>query len=146
METKKQYRVNISAPNLMNICVDGNEKGELKGRLYHCYTAESVHFSNVVDLIMEVERLCDAINFPQASTKTRSFTEKETVTVTKPDKVLDQQEIIQHVGEMGTFITHIKFRQQSSWQGEYFWVEKEEVNRFTDTLDFIKQIDNHLAQ
>ncbi len=145
MEQKPQYRVNISAPNLINICVDENDNGELAGRLYHCYEEEPISFPNIVQLIIEIEKLCDAINFPQASTKTRLFKENEVINCDKPIKVADQTEIIKYRGKKGTFITHIKFRQKSTWQGEYFWVENDEMYRFSDTLDFIKQLDTKLT-
>ena len=145
MDQRQQYKINISAPNLINICIDKNENGELEGRLYHCYTAEPIYFPNIVQLIIEIEWLCDAINFPQVSTKTRLFMDQTSVYDEKPEKVADQKEIIQYSGEKGTFITHIKFRQKSTWQGEFYWKEQDTVQRFSNTLDFIKQIDTILA-
>ena len=79
MEKIQQYKINISAPNLLNICVDQREEGKISGRLYHCYKKEPIVFCDVVELIREAEKLFDAIGFPQASTKTRSFTEKNTL-------------------------------------------------------------------
>lgn len=146
MEKAPQYRVNISAPNLMNICIDEIDSGELRGRLYHCYSAEPIEFPNVVHLVVEMESLCDAIRFPQASTKTRTFFEETVVYADKPEKLVDQKEIIKHTGKKGTFITHIKFRQNSSWQGEFFWAEKETTYRFADTLSFLKMIDTILHE
>lgn len=137
----QQYRVNISAPNLMNICIDDNSNGELSGRLYHCYSKEPIHFLNVVHLIMEMEDLCDAIRFPQASTKTRTFVKETPVSTTVPVKVAEQKDILGFRGERGTFITHIKFRQNATWQGECLWVEEDETFRFRDTFSFLKTID-----
>ena len=145
MENKQQYKVNISAPNLMNICIDANDNGELRGRLYHCYKEEPVSFQNVVQLVVEMEGLCDSINFPQASTKTRSFIETKSVYGERPPKLLEQTEIIRHTGEKGTFITHIKFRQNSTWQGEIFWAEQDAIHRFADTLSFLKIVDGALS-
>ena len=69
MSSVSNYKINISAPNLINICVDNNEQKEISGRLYHCYQEEPVLFANVVELIREIESLFDRIAFPQASTK-----------------------------------------------------------------------------
>ena len=70
MENKKQPQINISMPNLINICVDEKNNGEFSGRLYHCYGKEAEPFHNVVELLRKVEDLFDRICFPQASTKT----------------------------------------------------------------------------
>ena len=68
-----QYPINISAPDLVNVCVDESCDGEVAGRLYHCYRKEELCFSNLVQLLRMMEKFFDEIQFPQASTKSRSF-------------------------------------------------------------------------
>lgn len=143
-----QYRINLSAPNLVNVCIDNNENGDMSGRMYCCYDKEPVLFSSVIDLIRKMENLFDAISFPQASTRTRMFLQNKEIntgTQTKPVKVVSQEEIIKYTGRMGTFITSVRFRQNSTWQGEVFWVEEETVYRFTDSLEFIRNIDRAVS-
>ena len=143
-----QYRINISAPNLVNVCIDNNENGDISGRMYCCYHKEPVLFSSVIDLIRKMENLFDTISFPQASTRTRRFLQNKELKVgaqAKPEKVVSQEEIIKHIGRMGTFITSVRFRQNSTWQGEVFWVEEETVYRFTDSLEFIRIIDRAVS-
>lgn len=144
MENIQQYHGNISAPNLLNICVDRDVDGEVSGRLYHCYSTEPILFANIIELIREAENLFDAIAFPQASTKTRSLVEKKEkpiMQVHKPEKVVESKDVTQKLGERGTFVTNVRFRQNSTWQGEAFWVENGRTLLFSNTLDFIKQID-----
>ena len=144
MSSAQQYRFNIAAPNLINVCVDTNLNGEISGRLYHCYSGEPVKFANIIELIRETEKLFDAIAFPQASTKTRTFGEEykqQTQMAQRPARVVRQEDVVGNTGAIGTFITSVRFRQNSTWQGEFFWVEKEEVCQFANILDFIKQID-----
>ena len=139
----QKCNINISAPNLMNICIDQKAGGEICGRLYHCYQQEPVLFCNVVELIREAEKLFDGIGFPQASTMTRSFEETKGTDggVKKPQKMREQQEILDYTGEKGTFITNIRFRQSATWQGDVYCVETGEMKCFSNTLDFIKVID-----
>jgi len=161
MEKLQQYKINISAPNLLNVCVDRKEEGKISGRLYHCYKKEAIVFCDVVELIREAEKLFDAIGFPQASTVTRSFVEAKNVAEAgnitgtaggkeghkaKPEKVLTQQEIICNRGKKGTFVVHVRFRQSSTWQGDVCRMETEEVRRFSNTLDFIKIIDAEIEE
>ena len=138
----RQFRVNISAPNLLNICLDCLENGEMKGRIYHCYQEEPVKFVSVVELITIAESLFEEIQHPQASTKTRTFEEKtNTYPLLKLNKKVSQEDLIQHRGEKGTFILHVQFRQGSTWQGELSWIEKEEHYQFHNLLEFIKIMD-----
>ena len=146
MEKEVQVQVNLSAPNLVNICVDQNEHDRLSGRLYHCYCEEALNFSDLIELLRILDNFFDAISFPQASTKTRSFVERETLPNRgkRPEKVKEQERVISYRGNLGTFITGIKFRQNSTWQGEIFCVETGEKHSFSNTLNFIKRIDQVL--
>ena len=51
MEQNKTLQINISMPNLINICVDEKEHGEIGGRIYHCYDKEPMLFHNVVEML-----------------------------------------------------------------------------------------------
>ena len=147
MEEKQKYPINISAPNLLNICIDEMVHGEIRGRMFHCYADEPIVFANVVELIKNAEDFFDAIAFPQASTQSRSFKEK-TVTKQYPPlkKVCGYEDIVCQRGELGSFITNVKFRQNSTWQGEIFWIEGEEKGIFTNSLDFVKLVDQALVR
>lgn len=137
-----QFKINLSPPNLLNICVDCTDDGEIRGRVYHCYKKEAVSFANVVELIKIAEYLFEDIGYPQASTKSRSFGEKQEAYHSPcVEKVVEQKELLQHRGKKGTFITHVQYRQRSTWQGELSWIEKEESYRFHNSLEFIKLID-----
>lgn len=145
MNDKILHSINISLPNLINICVDTMEDGEISGRLYHCYEQEPVLFRNVIELLMESENLFDRIGYPQASTKTRRFGEMEP-TSRRPavQKVVTQKDIIQYTGRLATFVTGVRFRQNSTWQGEFVRMENGERRQFLNTLSFIKLIDQEL--
>ena len=145
MDNKNQLQINISLPNLINICVGQKVEGEISGEIYHCYANEPMRFSNVIEMLKEIENLFDRICFPQSSTKMRSFCESSQISqMRRPEKVLTQQDVIKHRGTLGSFVTCVKFRQNSTWQGEIFWMEKGIKRQFTNTLDFIKILDNAL--
>ena len=147
-----RYRINISAPNLVNVCVDDNGSGDLSGRMYCCYSKEAIYFSSIIELLRNMEKLFDAISFPQASTKTRLFLQSQdtaAVQTEKPQKVIGQEEIIKNTGTKGTFITSVRFRQNATWQGEVFWAETESLQKFHDSMEFIRIIDravNHVEK
>jgi len=144
MTQRPNYPFNIYVPNLLNICVDNNDYEEVSGRLYHCYDKEPVRFNNIIELIQAAEDIFDAISFPQASTKTRSFVKKEEVFGTKPEKVVEQPQLLEHHGEKASFVTSVRFRQKSTWQGVFFRLETGKVEEFSNMIDFIKKIDKEL--
>ena len=40
MNKEEGLNINISAPNLISVCVDTSDRGEFSGRLYQCYSEE----------------------------------------------------------------------------------------------------------
>lgn len=137
-------RIRLSAPDLVNICIDRNEGGEISGRIYHCWDREAWEFSDIVRLLKEMERLFDSIGFPQASTQARKLAGQGEVPRLRGEKVAEPEEVIAHSGKKGSFITCVRFRQNADWQGEITWKEKNISWSFHSTLEFLKRIDNAL--
>ena len=149
MSQVNQRFVNISAPNLITICVNDRKDGEIQGEFYHYYREEPVVFFGVLDLIRSMEALFDDLAFPQASTRPRSFLDqatKEFVRQKRKGKLISWEKLSDHSGGMGTFITCVKFRQRSSWQGEFFFKEQERKVFFSSTLEFIRLLNQSLEQ
>lgn len=44
----------------------------------------------------------------------------------------------------GTFIVHIKYQQNSTWQGDVTWAEKKKKQSFRSALELLKLIDSAL--
>ena len=133
-------QIALHAPNLINICIDDNVDGLISGRIYHCFTEQAWGFNNVVQMLELMEDLFNAINYPQASTKTRSFNNKEQVAELNLRKVQEQKEVIVHRGNEATFFVHVQYRQNSSWQGQVEWAEKGVLKHFNSELDLVKLI------
>lgn len=144
MNNKQSQYINISAPNLVNICVDESVDGEISGRIYDCYHENSFEFANLMKLLRWMEDFFDNLSFPQASTRSRYFLTPHIEEKQEMHKVLTQENIIQNRGNRGTFVAWIQYRQNSTWQGEVVWIEKNEKYHFSSTLDFVKIIDNSL--
>lgn len=144
MNRGEKLNINISAPNLISICVDESSRGELSGRIYQCYSKLPQDFENVVQLLRLMENLYDCIRFPEAATESRSFVPKEKEDISRPEKLLSAEEILSQKGEAATFAVHVQFRQNSSWQGDAVWVERDIKVHFTSELELIKLIDSVL--
>ncbi len=147
--SQKRYPVNISALNLINICVEDKKEGEIQGVFYHYYDESPVAFFSITELIRKMEGLFDELVFPQASTRLRSFFDKEEepqMKLNRPEKRIDPDELMEKSGRKGSFITCVKFRQKSTWQGEIFWKEEETRLSFSNTLEFIRKLDRAVSE
>jgi hypothetical protein len=43
-----------------------------------------------------------------------------------------------------TFIVHVQYRQNATWQGQVTWAEKEKIQSFRSALELIKLMDSAL--
>lgn len=45
---------------------------------------------------------------------------------------------------MGTFVVHVQYYENATWQGEVVWAEKDKKKKFRSTLELIKLMDSAL--
>ncbi|XOQ45345.1 MAG: Type II toxin-antitoxin system HicB family antitoxin [Clostridium sp.] len=130
------------SPAQILICLDSKQSNEMAGRLYSGYYHRVYAFSNVTELVLAIDRLCDCMQFPQASFQSRSFESKRMKTfVRKVENFMDSEIETACKSENATFLVHIKFRQNASWQGSITWVEKEKTQNFRSALEMLKLMD-----
>lgn len=145
MEPKQQiHHEHISVPNLLNVCIDQNNDGEFGGRIYDCYHKTPATFTNLMQLLRRMDDFFDEITFPQASTRSRSFTPPHEKKKEKLQKQTTQEEILKNKGQKASLVIWVKYRQNSTWQGELTWLEQQKTYTFSSALDLIKLIDNIL--
>lgn len=140
----------ISAPNLLNICIDNREDGECSGRIWYLYGGQPVLFFNTVDLLKKMDGFFDSLNYPQASTTSRTFYMEDKIR--KPEEKKEAvaqmavQELLEKKGDEATFIIHVKYRQNATWQGEVIWADKKKKKCFRSALELLKMIDSAMEQ
>lgn len=88
----------------------------------------------------------DEFRFPQPTHQYRSFykngSERTKESMNQPTK--EDMKLPNEAGEAGTFIVHVKFRQNASWQGSVQWVEGKRTQNFRSTLELMKLMDEAL--
>lgn len=146
MSYNKEIQVPLHMPNIINICIDKNIDGDMVGRIYHCYDVKPWPFSNVVRMVALMEELFDRISFPQASTESRTFENVTHGNRGKLKKVAAPEDIAAHQGIKGTFMVCVKYRQNSTWQGEVQWIEGGKTQKFISVLELLKILNNSLKQ
>lgn len=137
-------KVNIAAPDIVNVCVDSRESNVCKGRLYCCYEKGPVFFENEYQIIKFMENLMDRIDHPQAAVQIRSYDDNASQKKEKPQKIAEVQQFIKERGKTATFIIYVKYRQNATWQGEAVQVERNKKYKFLSVLELLKLIDSHV--
>ena len=141
--TKTQWY--IGAPNAVVLCIDGQEEIRLHGFLWHSYSAEAIAFQNAQQMILEMEKLYDLLNYPHPGTNERSFgPAREPVRRSNQerDRIMKDEELLQKHGDLGTFIVRVQHRQNSSWQGRITWMEKDKTINFRSVWEMVKLIES----
>ena len=144
MEEKRLY-----SPNLVCVCVQGRERQDYYGEIWHQYSGEPVEFSGVAGMVEQMERFYDQWDYPQKSTYTRHFQNRTTPArrAAKPDPGQKDMETLWHKrGALGTFVVHVQYRQNSTWQGRVIWVERQRQMDFSSELDLLKIMDDALKE
>lgn len=143
----------MSAPNVVSICVDYFRDSGAEGHLYTKYGTEPRYFENSMELLGMLERFYDWLGYPQASTAGRTFEKaagrigqagpaKPAKKKEKPEEVVDSEALRTYRGRLATFIVHVQYRQNATWQGQITWEEEEKTQEFRSVLELFKLMDS----
>jgi hypothetical protein len=150
VDSYKEPRLFEHSPNLVCICIDKIDLNITTGRIFTYYNSEPVIFNSVDQIFLILENFFDDIDFPQASTQTRGFAERKTANLplisTKSGKIMSWEELTGHQGTLATFLLHVKYRQNSTWQGNLKWVEKNKTRSFQSDLEFMELVNTAIAE
>ena len=140
MEKRRAF----AAPNLMKICVDRITGNDIAGRIYCRMDREPSGFSSSGYMLLVIDELCDRIGCPQPAVISRTFSDKlqsgknrEAVDIMSSPEVFEDKK-----GEEATFVLHIKYRQNATWQGDITWAEENKSCSFRSALELLKLIDS----
>lgn len=138
---------NRAAPNLIRICIDEYSAQEFTGRMYHRFKTVGTPFSSPAQLLAQMDSFYDELNYPERTVQMRSFNphpasgRKEPVMARKKVNDLTDQ-----TGECATFVVHVMYRQNATWQGNVLWAEKGQNCNFRSALELLKLMDSAMEQ
>lgn len=138
---EETYKINFAAPNLVNVCIGRWGENGCEGRLYCGYYPQPVSFRGEYGMIKIMDELMDSIDYPQASTIMRYYNRKNIPRRYEKRRIFSGPEIMKEKGKLATLVIYVQYRQNSTWQGELFWAEKNLVKRFQSVLELLKFID-----
>lgn len=137
----------LAAPNLVCICVDHASDSNVEGRLYHYYAEEPETVKDAMQLLRRLEQFYDDIDFPQAAEQFRNFVSSAKENRKRkelPKPVKDRDFLMNQSGTRATFLLHVQYRQNATWQGQIMWKEKNKSLEFRSTLELLVLLDNAL--
>ena len=133
----------------LRVCVNTTDDGAFCGKIVGRRIKSEILFADLNDFVIQVDRLLDMQQFPQAFQQMRSFSDKQSPEVpgiqTK-DELTPQDEVLSAFGDRMTFSFIIFSRQSSTWQGAIDWLDGTEKQRFNSTLELLKFVDNRIKQ
>ena len=130
------------------VCVNDIVNKEAIGTLHSMVNPEGIKFAGIIEMCDEMEKLFNNYNFPQSTSAMRSFRASRSNKRTVVEKEVEYVRIenLDTQGAKATFIIHVQFRQNASWQGTIQWVDGKKTQRFRSTLEMIKLISDALPE
>ena len=138
----------LFAPNLIGIGIHETDGNDYAGSIWHQYSEGEISFQSITEMISRMEQLYDQWNYPQNSTYIRTFADepperrmaKQFSGQRRPDWMKDRR------GKLATFVVHVRYRQNVTWQGEAAWIEKQKRFEFSSMLEFLKILDHAMRE
>lgn len=126
----------------------------LEGEFKHLYVEESETFNSISEFIYKLELMLEQINVPQATTSCRKKwgdpikykCGDDRNAPTKEWKFLTEP-AVDKLGKTGQFfLIHIRYRCNSSWQGEIRWLKENCTMMFRSVLELLMVLENTVNQ
>lgn len=126
------------------------QKGpDFSGYFHTPLKEKAVPFSSFAELVVELDKQFDILQFPQAQFARRSFTKEQPVHFERPQEVKTfskhpmQKELMHPISR---FLVHVQFRQNSGWQGSIKWLRKKSIEKhFRGTAELLYLINSALT-
>ena len=119
------------------LCIDSYENGVATGRFYHPCLKEGEPFQSLTQLLLKLEVLLEA-DHAKAIPQARVF---DLLPVQAAGSLPDPP---MQKGALATFLVHVVFRQNASWQGSFTCLEEGREQRFRSVLELIRMMDGAL--
>ncbi len=138
----------------MLVCFHGKKEGDLYGEILNSYIDRPVWFSNVGELILKLDEICDWIGTPQPSMEPRFLTKKMSEEYAYRNKSSNRMPVkakiqLQDSKELSsraimaqeTLIIKIEHRQNASMQGRAIGkLTTKEYVKFRSALELMRMI------
>ena len=132
----------------LRVCVDRAEQGRISGRVFGQRLVRPIVFTDIGDLLLQVEAVLDAQNFPQAFQRVRTFVpgkmEQQPPAALGVEDGIPAGEVAAAAGQVTTFLLSVVTRRNTTWQGYLEWLDSGERQEFESVLELLKLTDHHV--
>ena len=143
----EQQTVSNGPLHLITVCVDSGEHSRMSGRIYHRFSQQPITFLGAEGVLFSIEKLMDEWDYPQSTLKMRSFAPPSPHQRRQPGMARKAiNDPLAYTGQDATFVVHVKYRQNATWQGSFLWVEENRAREFKSTLELMMLIDKALKE
>ena len=131
--------------HLITVCVDSDAGSRMSGRIYHRFSNQPIPFLGAEGVLFSIEKLMDEWDYPQSTLKMRSFAGVSPHQRRQPGMARKAiNDPLAYTGQDATFVVHVKYRQNATWQGSFLWVEENRSLEFKSTLELLMMMDKSL--
>ncbi len=123
------------------------------GEFRHFYVQESETFNSLSEFFYKLEMMLEQINVPQAATTCRKGWGKpgakygdDRDAPARKWKFLEEPLMISGNKNGLFFLIHIRYRYNSSWQGEVRWLKENCTMMFRSVLELLMVLENTIMQ
>ena len=120
--------------------IDSYENDVPMGRYYNPCREEGGSFKSLTQLLLKLEQDMDLENMPQSFQSVRTFVPRAGYWPDGTESARPQS------GKKGSFVVHVLFRRNASWQGSLVWLDKEQTMQFRSVLELIMLLNSALAE
>ena len=135
---------NISNTYIFVLHYKKPESNGVIGAFRHLYMDEWISYTNTSNLIYQSELLLQQIKIPQATTCCRKTwgknSSKQQTIISFP--ILEKPIWVNSLPGKVSYMIHIRYRHNSSWQGEIRWLEQNKTMFFRSVLELIMLLEN----
>ena len=131
----------------LRVCIDCVKGRTISGRVLSRRLTEPYHFPDLNSLVLQMEAVFDAQNFPQAYQRLRTFLRvdgKEALAAADPDSGMTEEEVNAGRGQVATVELRVVSRRNSTWQGTVNWLDSSVIQEFSSYLELMHIADEKL--
>lgn len=122
---------------LSTVCIDSYDGDVPKGSIDNPFFDAPQRFESLTQFIRIMECTLDLTKQPQSFTNRRQFDPT-------PEHIFSGSPQASERGKLATFSLCIRFRQNTSWQGQFNWLEMGRRSNFRSVLELILLMDSAL--
>lgn len=131
---KKPISSNISR---FKIIIEKTENFNLAGILYNDFYEIAIDFQGIRQMLSSLDEFFDYVDFPQATHEKRSFREEPDRRKKRPPAGFREVSAEEMQGKQASFLLHVQFRHNATWQGVLGWISEDKTKRFFSELELI---------